>query len=196
MVGDTRHIFLPLVANYHNGNSCRSLSQRRHIDRPSYIRLYTIVESFDYSEIKINFSLIVLVFLKLTQGQNKRLHFKSFFTYSTVTIRDYPKLGSLTLVKPAGTKLARMLKSCTKDMQYWVNYSRMILYVIQISLRWIKNQFPVNFLCTKFGSFLFGFRYQHQKMQNLILGGVIRGIFVKNCQLEWWLLNWLTPRCS
>ena len=93
----------------------------------------------------------------------------------------------------------------TNEMQYWIQYSRMILHVIQISLRLRKNNNfrPISGV-GNFENFIFGFRLRHQKIQNTILEGVIRGIskiqgcyvhqnsifdlFGKNCQLVWWLL--------
>ena len=63
-------------------------------------------------------------------------------------------------------------------MQYWIQFSRMILYIMQISLRFTKK---INFRSISgvrnFENFISGFRWQHQKIQNLILGGVLKGIF-------------------
>ena len=45
------------------------------------------------------------------------------------------------------------------DMKYFIQYSRMILSIIQISFRLTKKLFSAHFRCTKFGKFDFRFSF-------------------------------------
>ena len=65
---------------------------------------------------------------------------------------------------------------------YWIQYSRMIFHVIQISLRLTKINFRPISGVRNFENFIFGFRLQHQNMQYFILGEGIRGILkIQGC---------------
>ena len=61
----------------------------------------------------------------------------------------------------------------------------MFLYIIQISPRLQKIQFPVNLRCMNFWKFISSFHTLHQKIWNLILGGVLREISKMQDFLSW-----------
>ena len=95
------------------------------------------------------------------------------------------------------------------DMQYWVNYSRMILHIIQISLRWIKKSISAPFPVYEIMKISFPVFFNSTNNAEFNLRGSHKGDFqdprmacaskidvwplltslAKNCQLVWWLLT-------
>ena len=70
------------------------------------------------------------------------------------------------------------------DMKYFIQYSRMILSIIQISFRLTKKNYfqPISGV-PNLENLIFGFRLQHQQTKNLIWGGVISEIFeIERCR--------------
>ena len=126
--------------------------------------------------------------------QKKQVEFHSVRQnrFLTVTIRDYPTPHHTSWQKIAkDTKILHIRYAILNqvfqdDFSYHTHITGINKNINFRSISGVRN----------FENFISDFRSHHQKMQNLILRGVIRGIFkclksrflislAKNCQLVW-----------